>query len=119
MLELNLIIDLKKNLFQKFDQIIEVDSIWNLNHVSEDYKNINNIQEKYILILQNDSSAAFFDFGILDKGENLILFQCKKALKRKPKNIPTKILIYNNKEVITDNFKNKFKTKLKIYIYHL
>ena len=38
MLELNLIIDLKKNLFQKFDQIIEVDSIWNLNNVS--YSNL-------------------------------------------------------------------------------
>ena len=105
-LEFNLINDLKKNIFQKFDEIVKVDTIMDLLECEN--VNKNNIKEKCILILQNNSYAPLFDFGILYKGKDLILFQCKKALKSQPKNIPTRDIIYEKKDIISDNFKRKF-----------
>ena len=110
LLELNLLIDLKKNTFQKFDQVINVDSIWNLKEISSN--NINS-KEKCLLILQTDQYAPYFDFGILNKEEDLILIQCKKALNTAPNNFPTKLLIYENKEIISEKIEAKFHTKVK------
>ena len=114
-LEFHLINDLKKNIFQEFDEIVKVDTIMNLIE-SENINKIN-INEKCILILQTNSYAPLFDFGILFKGKDLILFQCKKALKREPKSFPTREIINENKVIISDNFKRKFETTIEnIYL---
>ena len=117
LLELNFLIDLKKNTFQKFDQVINVDSIWNLKEISS---NNNNSKDKCLLILQTDQYAPYFDFGILNKEESLILIQCKKALNAAPNSFPTKLFIYENKEIISEKIKTKFHTKVKnIYLLYI
>ena len=84
-LELNSINDLKKNNFCTINQIINVNSIWDLNQyktifASEDFKTT-------ILLLQESSEAKYIDFAILNNEKNLLLFQCKKALKKNQNHI--------------------------------
>ena len=57
MLEFILLTDLKNNKFDKFDETIKIESIWDLN-TNERFK-INNIEGKDILILQTEPKAIF------------------------------------------------------------
>ena len=81
LIEMNLINNLKSNIFSEISQIYNVNSIWNINYVKG--LNSNKIENNCILIIQDDSNA---DFGILEKGKSLYLFQCKKTLNNNPKN---------------------------------
>lgn len=116
LLEYVLINDLKNNRLEAYDEVLVVNSIWNLNEIEN--PNNNNIGNKDILILQIDPNAKYFDFGILNKGDKLLLIQCKKALVNKPKDYPTKELIYENRDKINKIFSSKFNVKIK-YIYLL
>ena len=110
-LEFILVNDLKNNKFDQFQEIFKVDSIWNLNKVER--ANINEIQKKNILILQTDTYAKFVDIGILNKAENLILIQCKKALSAAPKDYITKEKILEYRKIIRDSFNSKFGVNIK------
>jgi hypothetical protein len=81
---MNLINNLKSNIFSEISQIYNVNSIWNINYVKG--LNSNKIENNCILIIQDDSNAEKIDFGILEKGKSLYLFQCKKTLNNNPKN---------------------------------
>ena len=81
-LEFNLINDLSLNELCKYDSICQIDSFYNLKNSS--YINLKDIKNNIILFTQLNNNAKNFDFGILYKGEDLILFQCKKALMKKP-----------------------------------
>jgi hypothetical protein len=118
MLEFILLTDLKNNKFAKFDETIKIESIWDLS-TNENFK-INNIEGKDILILQTEPKARFLDFGILSKSNILILFQCKKALAKEPKEYITRKIIDDNKEIISNNFKLKFNADIKkIYLLYI
>ena len=117
-LELNLINDLKKNNFCTINQIINVNSIWDLNQyktifASEDFKTT-------ILLLQESSEAKYIDFAILNNEKNLLLFQCKNALKKKPESYITKQIIEYNMGTLEKNFKEHLKVSLeKIYLFYV
>ena len=72
MLEFILLNDLKNNIFDKFDDVFKVETIWNLK-LGKNIININNIQDKNILILQSEPKAKYLDFGILSKSNILNL----------------------------------------------
>lgn len=63
--------------------------------------------------MQNDSSAAKFDFGILSKSSKLILIQCKKASSYTPNDSPNKNFIYHNRNKISDKFHKAFNVKIQ------
>ena len=109
-LEFILINDLKNNKFDNFQEIFKVDSIWDLNKIES--ANTNDIKNKNILILQTNPNATYVDIGILIEGENLILIQCKKALKNPPKEYITKDIVFKNR----NDIKNKFYSKLNVTI---
>lgn len=118
MLEFILLNDLKNNRFQTFDECINVDTIMYLKEI--DNLDYNNIDKKCILLLQTNPLAPSFDFGILNNGEDLVVFQCKKALNSEPLNFPTYTYIYEIKDLIVENFKQKFKIKIKnIYLFFI
>ena len=118
MLEYILLNDLKNNIFDKFDDIIIVEEIWDLK-LGKDLK-INNIEQKDILILQSESKAKYLDFAILNKSNNLILFQCKKALSSEPDNYITKSIINQEKNNIHNYFYLKLKADIKkIYLIYI
>ena len=77
MLQFILLNDLKNNIFDKFEDTFKVETIWNLK-IGKNIININNIQDKNILILQSEPKAKYFDFGILSKSNILIFFNVKK-----------------------------------------
>ena len=115
-LELNLVNDLKKNLFCTFELIFTVQTIWNLTlkeQFNSSYKN------KNILILQDETNAQYIDFAILNNGENLLLYQCKKALKYLPKNPITRKIIKEKIFLIKNDFYKYFGVSLKkIYLFY-
>ena len=118
MLEYILINDLKNNKFDKFDSVIQVETIWDLK-LNENI-NINNIQDKDILLIQTESGAKYLDFGILSKSNILILFQCKKTLSKEPEDYITKTIINENKKIIFNLFKSKFNINIKkIYLLYV
>lgn len=118
LLEYVLINDLKNSEAIKFDEIFKVDSIWDLKTVES--ANIDNIENKIILILESNPSAKAIDFGILNKNDELILIQCKKAIARAPYNHPTKELIFQSKNRISGLFNKKFNVKIKmIYLIYI
>ena len=116
-LELNLENDLSSNAIIKFEQIIKVDSIWNLekekNKILLDNKNP-------VLILQKEGNAKYIDCAILYNNEILILFQCKKALKKKSDNFINKSKLEKNKMKLYNNFIMKLEVTLKkIYLFYV
>lgn len=115
-LELNLINDLKKNSFCKFDQIIKVDSIWNLSQI----KSISTLNEsKNILLIQENTEAKYLDFGIINE-ENLILYQCKKALKKVPDSFVTRQKIESHKNILKQQCLNFLNVSIKqIYLFYV
>lgn len=118
MLEYILINDLKKNKFDKFDSVIRVETIWDLKFTGN--INIKNIEDKDILLIQTESRAKYLDFGILSKSNILILFQCKKALAKEPKEYITKTIINDNKQIIFELYKSKFNINIKkIYLLYV
>ena len=62
--------------------------------------------------MQTNPNATYVDIGILIEGENLILIQCKKALKNPPKEYITKDIVFKNR----NDIKNKFYSKLNVTI---
>ena len=110
-LEFKLVIDLKNNKFDKFDEIFKVDSIWDLTTVEK--ANTTDIQNKNILILQTNPKGRLVDFGILNKEENLILIQCKKALAKVPDNYITQQKIFENRNRIKKMFSSKLNANIK------
>ncbi len=116
-LELNLISDLRNNNFCKFDQITKVDSIWDISEI----KYTKPIADKnYILILQTNNEGRFVDFAILSNKENLLLYQCKKALKGLPKNPITKKIINEYSQHLKLKYKKYFCVDIKkIYLFYV
>ena len=111
LLESIVIENLKDNSIEKFDQICKVDSIWDMNSVDElDEKTVNN---KNILIIQDKETAKFVDFGLLLKGETLILFQCKKTLIEKPKEYVKIKDIFFRKNKLYTSFQKYFNCEIK------
>ena len=117
-LELNLTHDLIKNKYCKFNYICKVDSIYILN--KKTYSKFENINDSNILFLQSNSNAKNVDFGILNKGEDLILFQCKKALVKPPENYVKYKDIEIDKDYLTQIFETNYNIKLKrIYLLYI
>ena len=116
-LELNLINDLINNNLCIFDQIIKVDSIWDINEIN----NVITLEDrKSILILQTNNEVRFVDFAILNDQENLLLYQCKKALKSIPKNPITKQLIKENSIYLKNKYKKFLHVNIKkIYLFYV
>jgi len=116
-LELNLINDLSNKMFFKIDLTVIVNSIWNIMTVKptktvKDYKSI--------LFIQDNQEAKYIDFAILNDSEDLLLFQCKKALKNIPENYITRKIIENNKYYLYKRFNQHFGVNLKnIFLYYI
>ena len=118
MLEYILLNDLKSNKFDNFDDVIKVETIWNLKIGKK--VNITNIENKDILIVQSEPKAKYLDFGILSKSNILILVQCKKALAKKPDDYITSTIINNENQTIFNNFKTHFNANIqKIYLLYI
>jgi len=118
LLEYNLTYDLSRNLFCEFNYVCKVDSIYSLKICS--YSRFENINESQILILQSNPSAKYIDFGIINKGEDLMLFQCKKALIKEPKNYVKYEDIFNDKKYLAESFHKQFGIKIKnIYLLYI
>ena len=116
-LELNLINDLRDNSFCNFTEIIEVDSIWDLKTIHK-YPSFDNNDS--ILILQKKNEAKYIDFGILYQKENLLLYQCKKALKKLPENPITMNIIQDEKFYLENKFKNRLNISLKkVFLFYI
>ena len=118
MLEFLLLNDLKNNIFDKFNEVITVETIWDLK-LGKEFNDIN-LAKKDVLILQSESKAKYLDFAILSNSNILILFQCKKALSKLPEDYITKTIINDNKEIIYDSFKRNFNVEIKkIYLLYV
>lgn len=116
-LELNLIGDLKKNIFCEFSQVIKVNSIWDLNKI-ESIINPEGMQSS--LLLQTNAEAKYIDFAILSKAKNLLLFQCKKALKKMPETYITKQIIEYNRKTLVEKFKKNLDVSIEnIYLFYV
>ena len=117
LLEFNLINDLRNNKFCLFDQITKVDSIWDINEVKYG-KTL--ADRKSILILQTNNEGRLVDFAILSDQENLLLYQCKKALKSIPKNPITKKIINENSQYLKLKYKKFLGVDIKrIYLFYI
>ena len=116
-LELNLLTDLSTKKFWNIENTIIVDSIWEISDVkiTETKSNF-----KLILFMQDNEKAKFIDFAILSNNEDLLLFQCKKALKTIPENYITRKIVEKNKLYIYTQFNEYFRVKLKrIFLYYI
>ena len=118
LLEFNLINDLSKNKFGYFNYICKVDSIYNLK--KSNYTHFEDVTNSTILFTQSNPNAKLIDFGILYKGEDLMLFQCKKALISKPKNYVKYEDIFKDQDLLSNNFEKNYKIKIKrIYLLYI
>ena len=118
LLEFNLINDLSKNKFGYFNYICKVDSIYNLK--KSNYTHFEDVNNSNILFIQSNPNAKLIDFGILYKGEDLMLFQCKKALVTKPKNYVKYENIFKDQDSLSNNFEKNYKIKIKrIYLLYI
>ena len=73
-----------------------------------------------ILFTQSNPNAKLIDFGILHRGEDLMLFQCKKALVNKPKNYVKYEDIFKDQDLLSNNFEKNYKIKIKrIYLLYI
>ena len=117
-LEFNVINDLSLNNICKFNYVCKVNSFYNLNN--SNYTHFENIENSTILFVQLNAYAKNFDFGILNKGEDLILFQCKKALMKKPSNYVKFEDLIDDKDILAQNFKTKYGINIKrIYLLYI
>ena len=117
-LEFNLINDLSLNNICKFNYVCKVKSFYNLN--DSNYTHFENVEKSSILFVQLDTNAKNFDFGILNKGEDLMLFQCKKALVKKPHNYVKFEDLSSDKDLLAQNFKEKYGINIKrIYLLYI
>ena len=116
-LELNLENDLINNYFCKFDQITKVNSIWDISEI----KYVRVLEErKSILILQSNNEAKYVDFAIISDQENLLLYQCKKALKSIPKNPITKNMVQESSNYLNKKYEKYFKINIKkIFLFYV
>ena len=112
LLEAIIIENFKSNLVEKFEQVCEVDSIWNMTYVRE--LDEEKVQQNNLLIIQKDDNAKNIDLGFLLKGETLILVQCKKCLSQEPKNYITIKKLENYKNTLYNFFKTYFHCEIKI-----
>ena len=118
LLEIQVIEYLKRNKFDTFSQICNVNEIWNLKEV--DNFNKNKVKNELILIIQNNPNGELVDFGFLIRGEILILCQCKKVLQQIPNNYINIDKIKERKNIITFNFEEIFGIKIKrIYLFYM
>ena len=118
LLEFNLINDLSNNKFGYFNYICKVDSIYNLK--KSNYTHFEDVNNSTILFTQSNPNAKLIDFGILHKGEDLMLFQCKKALVNKPKNYVKYEDIFKDQDLLSNNFEKNYKIKIKrIYLLYI
>ena len=106
-----LIENLKNNSSEKIEQIIKVDSIWEMNIVQGLDKN--KVKENNILIIQNNDSRKKVDFGLLLEGETLVLIQYKKFLSEKTKDYIKISDISKRKKNFYESFKNYFCCNIK------
>ena len=111
LLEIIVIENLKDNSFENIEQIVKVDSIWEMNTVQGLDKT--KVKENNILIIQTNDSAKKVDFGLLLKGETLVLVQCKKALSGKPKDYIKISDISNRKKYLYDSLSEYFDCNIK------
>lgn len=115
-LELNLVNDLIKKLFCKIDQILTINSIWNMNGIKSKILK----DSKSILLLQDNIDDEYIDFAILNNNEDLLLFQCKKTLQKSPDNFITRKIIEKNKSYLMKNYKDELNVSLKrIFLYYI
>ena len=110
-LEVIVIENLKNNSSENIEQIIKVDSIWEMKTVQG--LDISKVKKDNILIIQTSESGKKVDFGLLLKGEILVLLQCKKALSEKPKDYIKISDILNRRKILYDSLKNFFGCEIK------
>ena len=117
-LEYNLTTDLSKNKFGHFDYVCKIDSVYSLRQSS--YSSFENLDKTNILLVQSNPYARYIDFGIINNGKDLILFQCKKALLKEPKNYVKFEDILRDKNYLARIFQEKFKIKIQnIYLLYI
>ena len=118
LLELIVIENFKNNSNEKIDQICKVDSIWEMKNAEGFDKS--KVYKTNILIIQKIEQSKSVDFGILLEGETLVLVQCKKALRVKPKEYITITKIFNHKNDLQNSFKKHFDCDIKkIKLFYL
>ena len=110
-LEIIVIENLKNNSSENIEQIVKVDSIWEMKTVQGLDKS--KVKENNILIIQTNEFGKKVDFGLLFKGETLVLIQCKKALSEKPKDYIKISDIFNNKKYLYETIQNKLGCDIK------
>ena len=110
-LEIIVIENLKNNSSENIEQIVKVDSIWEMKTVEGLDKS--KVKENNILIIQTNEFGKKVDFGLLFKGETLVLIQCKKALSEKPKDYIKISDIFNNKKYLYETIQNKLGCDIK------
>ena len=111
LLESIVVDNLKNNSIENFDQICNVDSLWDINYVNELDKN--KVNNNNILIIQDNEKAKYVDFGFLLKGKTLVLVQCKKALGEKPKEYVKLKDIILAKRKFFNSFQKNFECEIK------
>lgn len=74
---------------------------------------ISKVKKDNILIIQTDESGKKVDFGLLLKGEILVLLQCKKTLSEKPKDYIKISDILNRRKNLYDSLKKFFGCEIK------
>ena len=111
LLKIIVIENLKDNLFENIEQIVKVDSIWEIKTIKEFNKS--KVKKNNILIIQTNDSGEKVDFGVLLKGETLVLVQCKKALSGTPKDYIKISDISNRKKNLYNSISNYFCCNIK------
>ena len=111
LLEIIVIENLKDNLFENIKQVVKVDSLWEMKTVEEFDKS--KVKENNILIIQINDSGKKDDFGLLLKGETLVLVQCKKALSGTPKDYIKISDISKKKKDLYNSISNYFCCNIK------
>jgi hypothetical protein len=72
------------------------------------------------LILQGNTEAKYIDFAILNNSDSLLLYQCKKALKKIPDSFITRQIVEYHKNSLMEKFKEYFKVSIKkIYLFYI
>ena len=118
LLELIVLENLKNNELDKFNQICNVNSILEMKYING--LDNNKVNEDNILIIEEDESAKFIDFGILLKGKILVLVQCKKDILEIPKKYVKISDIILKKNILFDLFKKHFNCDIeKIKLIYL
>ena len=110
-LEIIVIENLKNNSFENIEQIVKVDSLWEIKTIQGLDKN--KVNKNNILIIQTNDKGKKVDFGLLLEGETLVLIQCKKTLSEKPKDYIKISDIFNRRKYLYDSLEQYFGCKIK------